>query len=290
MNPQIDLHSHTFRSDGTLSPTALVTRAHAHGVTTLAITDHDVTDGLAEAQQAADALGLKLIRGVEVSVTWEAQTVHVVGLSVDTENQALQAGLARLREFRNWRAHEMDRRLAKKRISGAYDYVVGLAGGTILSRTHFARFLVDHGFARTMGEAFKNYLRRGCPGYVPGRWATLAEGVQWIRASGGVAVIAHPARYRLTTGKLRRLIAEFKECGGQAIEVISGSHSPTDNARFAEVAVANQLAASIGSDYHGPEKPWVELGRLPALPAMCTPVWELLPPLVARGAATLPTV
>lgn len=276
MNSPIDLHTHTFRSDGTLPPAALVARARAQGVKTLAVTDHDVTDGLPEAQAAADAAGVTLIPGVEISVTWNEQTVHVVGLSIDARDRTLQTGLAQLREFRNWRAQEMDRRLAKKRISGAYDYVVNLAGGSILSRTHFAHFLVAHGFSRTLGEAFKHYLKRGCPGYVPGRWATLSEAVGWIRGSGGVAVIAHPARYRLTSGKLRRLLDEFKQCGGQAIEVISGSHSPADNARFAAISVTHQLAASLGSDYHGPEKPWVELGRLPALPSECNPVWHLL--------------
>ena len=277
MASQIDLHTHTLRSDGTLSPTDLVTRAHAHGVQVLALTDHDVTDGLAEATATANALGLRLIPGVEVSVTWDGQTVHVVGLSIDTANDALQTGLARLREFRNWRAREMDRRLAKKRITGAYDYAAGLARGSILSRTHFARFLIDQGYVRTMGDAFKHYLSRGRPGHVPGQWATLAEAVGWIRDSGGIAVIAHPARYKLTSGKLKRLLGEFKACGGQAIEVISGSHSAADNERFAEIAVAENLLASVGSDYHGPEKPWVELGRLAPLPAGCKPVWDALP-------------
>lgn len=277
MASQIDLHTHTLRSDGTLSPTDLVTRAHAHGVQVLALTDHDVTDGLAEATATANTLGLQLIPGVEVSVTWEGQTVHIVGLSIDTANAALQSGLGRLREFRNWRAREMDRRLAKKRITGAYDYAAGLARGSILSRTHFARFLVDHGYVRSLGDAFKHYLTRGRPGHVPGQWATLPEAVGWIRDSGGIAVIAHPARYKLTSGKLKRLLDEFKACGGQAIEVISGSHSAAENERFAQIAVNENLLASVGSDYHGPEKPWVELGRLAPLPAGCRPVWDALP-------------
>lgn len=276
MASHVDLHTHTLRSDGTLTPTDLVTRAHAHGVQVLALTDHDVTDGLAEAATTAAALGLRLVPGVEVSVTWEGQTVHIVGLAIDSAHDALQHGLARLREFRNWRAREIDRRLTKKRITGAYDYAADVARGSILSRTHFARFLVERGYVRTMGDAFKHYLARGRPGHVPGQWATLADAVGWIRDSGGIAVIAHPARYKLTSGKLKRLLAEFKACGGRAIEVISGSHSAADNDRFAEIAVREELLASVGSDYHGPEKPWVELGRLPALPAGCAPVWEAL--------------
>jgi len=277
MTSHVDLHTHTLRSDGTLTPTDLVTRAHARGVQVLGLTDHDVTDGLAEAQATAAALGMRLVPGVEVSVTWEAQTVHIVGLAIDPGHDPLQQGLARLREFRHWRAREIDRRLAKKRITGAYDYAANVARGSILSRTHFARFLVDRGYVRTMGEAFKHYLTRGRPGHVPGQWATLAEAVGWIRDSGGIAVIAHPARYKLGSGKLKRLLGEFKACGGQAIEVISGSHSPADNERFAEIAVRESLLASVGSDYHGPEKPWVELGRLPNLPRGCAPLWEALP-------------
>lgn len=276
MASHVDLHTHTLRSDGTLTPTDLVTRAHAHGVKILALTDHDVTDGLAEASATATALGMQLVPGVEISVTWEGQTLHIVGLAIDPAHDALQQGLARLREFRNWRAREMDRRLAKKRITGAFDYASNLARGSILSRTHFARFLVDRGYVRTMGDAFKHYLTRGRPGHVPGQWATLAQAVGWICDSGGIAVIAHPARYKLTSGKRRHLLDEFKACGGRAIEVISGSHSPTDNDHYAELAVREELLASVGSDYHGPEKPWVELGRLPALPAGCTPVWESL--------------
>ena len=276
MTSHVDLHTHTLRSDGTLTPTDLVTRAHAHGVKILALTDHDVTDGLAEATATAAALGMQLVPGVEISVTWEGQTLHIVGLAIDPAHDALQQGLARLREFRNWRAREMDRRLAKKRITGAFDYASNLARGSILSRTHFARFLVDRGYVRTMGDAFKHYLTRGRPGHVPGQWATLAQAVGWICDSGGIAVIAHPARYKLTSGKRRRLLDEFKACGGRGIEVISGSHSATDNEHYAELAVREALLASVGSDYHGPEKPWVELGRLPALPAGCTPVWESL--------------
>lgn len=269
-----DLHTHSQRSDGTLTPTELVTRAYAAGVQVLALTDHDVTDGLAEAQTVADQLGISLIPGVEVSVTWQAQTIHIVGLNIDPTHNDLQQGTARLREFRQWRAQEIGRRLQKKKIEGAYEGAMRLAKGAIVSRTHFAHFLVDQGYVRGMQQAFKQFLLRGKPGYVPGQWATLAEAVSWIRAAGGQAVIAHPARYALSAGKLKRLFNEFRECGGEAIEVISGSHAPEATAHFAHLAVEHGFLASVGSDYHGPEKPWVDLGKLAKLPAICTPVWH----------------
>lgn len=277
MPKRYDLHTHTHFSDGTLTPAELVARAHAQGVDVLALTDHDVTDGIAPARAAARECGLTLLAGVEVSVTWRSQTLHVIGLSVDVDNAALQSGLAQLREFRNWRAQEIDRRLAKKKIHGAYDYCAKLARGPILSRTHFARFLVEGGFARDTGHAFKHFLGQGKPGYVPGQWAALSAAVAWIHDAGGIAALAHPARYKLSGGKMLRLIEEFKAAGGRAIEVVSGSQSPQENAHFAELAVTHQLLSSVGSDYHGPEKPWAELGRLPPLPAQCTPVWDALP-------------
>lgn len=274
MTRRYDLHTHSFHSDGTLSPAALVARAHANGVDVLALTDHDVTDGLAEARVTAERLGLSLVPGVEISVTWQSQTIHVVGLDVNPDDPALQLGLARLREFRNWRAEEIGRRLQKKRIEGAYEGAARRVHGAIISRTHFAHFLVEQGYVRSPQQAFKQFLLRGKPGYVPGEWAPLAEAVGWIRGAGGIAVIAHPARYKLSAVKLRRLFDEFKECGGAAIEVISGSHLPEMNRHFAGVAVEQGFLASIGSDYHGPEKPWVDLGRLPPLPESCVPVWR----------------
>ncbi|GMR03557.1 MAG: RNase AM [Gammaproteobacteria bacterium] len=288
MSPRYDLHSHSLRSDGTLTPAELVTRAHAQGVGVLALTDHDVTDGIAEAAAAASSLGLELIPGVEISVTWQQQTIHIVGLGIDPADQTLQAGLSGLREFRNKRAREIDRRLQRKRITGAYAGAAGLAQGAILSRTHFARFLVSQGYAGNMRQAFKRFLTRGKPGYVPGCWATLEQAVGWIHGAGGLAVIAHPARYRLSAGKLRKLLGAFKDCGGAAIEVISGSQRTEENNHLARLASEFGLLASVGSDFHGPDgydaagtspmrqkgKPWTELGRLPPLPAVCTPVWQ----------------
>ena len=271
---RFDLHTHSLQSDGTLAPAELVTRARTAGVDVLALTDHDVTDGIAEARATAALLGMRLIAGVEISVTWQGQTVHIVGLNIDTANHALQQGLSRLREFRQWRAVEIGRRLQKKRIEGAYEGARRLAKGTIVSRTHFARFLIEQGYVRGMQQAFKQFLSSGKPGHVPGQWATLGEAVSWIRSAGGQAVVAHPARYKLSAGKLLRLFGEFRECGGEAIEVISGSHTPEANRHFARVAAEQDFLASAGSDYHGPEKTWMDLGRLPALPDGCVPVWR----------------
>ncbi len=269
-----DLHTHSLHSDGTLAPAELVRRAHANGVEVLALTDHDVTDGLAEAADAARGLGLTFVPGVEISVTWMNQTLHIVGLNIDPAQAGLQAGLAALREFRNWRAQEIDRRLAKKRITGALDGAARHAQGRILSRTHFARFLVEQRHARDMAQAFKLFLARGGSAHVPGRWAPLGDTVRWIRDAGGIAVIAHPARYKLTAGKLRRLLGEFRECGCEAIEVVAGRCDAETARHFAAVAQEHGLLASVGSDYHGPEGGWGDLGRVAPLPEGCTPVWE----------------
>ncbi len=274
MELRCDLHTHTYYSDGTLAPQALVTRAVAQGLEVLALTDHDTTDGLAEAAAAAATAGLRFIAGVEISVTWQGHTLHVVGLGIDPHHDALARGLKRLRALRHARAREIGERLRRwHRIHGAYEAVRARAR-RVVSRTHFAQFLVEQGYAGGMREAFRYYLTRGAPAYVPGEWVALEEAVGWIRGASGTAVIAHPARYKLSASKLRTLLAQFKECGGEAIEVISGSHSPEANRRSAALALEHALLASLGSDYHGPENHGVELGRLPALPAGCTPLWE----------------
>ena len=274
MTLQYDLHSHSRASDGSLTATELVLRAQAAGVDVLALTDHDSIDGLAEARVAVAGTPLCLIPGVEISVTWNAQTVHIVGLNVDPDNAGLRAGLDSLQGFRDWRAEEIGRRLDKAGITGAYAGARRLASGRIVSRTHFAHFLVEQGRARTVREVFKKFLVNNKPGYVPGEWASLEQALGWILGAGGEAVIAHPARYPLSATKLRRLLGEFKECGGIAIEVVSGSHSTDDMLHMAGVARTLGLRASRGSDYHGPENPWVELGRIPMLPEGCTPVWQ----------------
>ncbi|MFA5626860.1 MAG: PHP domain-containing protein [Thiohalomonadaceae bacterium] len=269
-----DLHSHSWISDGTLSPTALVQRAAAAGVTVLALTDHDDTAGHAEARLAAEASGIEILAGVEVSVTWQGMTIHVVGLNIDPADIPLQTGLARLRDFRNWRAEEMGRRLAQRGIAGAHAGALALSRGRVISRTHFAHFLVSQGCGKTVRDIFKHYIKPNKPGYVPGQWAALEEAVGWIRGAGGVAVMAHPARYPLTTSKLRRLLVEFMEYGGEAMEVVSGSHGPDDVQAMARHARGLGLLASAGSDFHGPEHAWLELGQLAALPEGLTPVWQ----------------
>ena len=241
-------------------------RARRNGVEVLALTDHDVTDGIAEAELTAAAVGLTLIPGVEISVTWGSQTLHVVGLGVDRHEATLQDGLRTLREFRCWRAEEIGRRLEKKGVAGAYEGASALAQTKLISRTHFAHFLVAAGYAKDVRAVFKKYLVPGKPGYVPGEWTSLEQAVSWIRAAGGQAVIAHPARYRLNSTRLHELLTQFKNTGGEAIEVASGSHSRDDCFRFAAIAAKYQLLASCGSDYHGPESNWTDLGRLAPLP------------------------
>jgi hypothetical protein len=269
-----DLHAHTIHSDGTLTPVELVARARANGVGTLALTDHDVTDGVDEARAAASGAGVRLVPGVEISVTWQRQTVHVVGLCIDTGHRPLQHGLARLRECRLWRGEEIGRRLQKKNIVGANEAVRRMARGAVVSRTHFARFLLEHGYVATLGQAFKQYLAQGRAAHVPGQWARLEEALGWIHGAGGIAVVAHPARYRLGPGKLKRLLQEFRECGGEAVEIMSGSHGPADVEHMTRLATELGLLGSCGSDYHGPEKPWADLGKLPALGPNVAPVWS----------------
>lgn len=275
MTQSIDLHSHSTASDGSLKPSELVSRAQALGVHTLALTDHDSLAGIAEASATARQLGMKLVPGVEVSVTWSGLTLHIIGLGVALENPEFNAGLATLREFRVWRAEEIGRRL--QRDAGIADATAGASGfakGGLISRTHFAHFLVAQGRAATTREVFKRFLVSGKPGHVPGQWARLEQATAWILAAGGQPVLAHPARYKLTGAKLQRLCTDFKDLGGIGIEVVSGSQDPSETLGLARLAQRLGLLASMGSDYHGPESPWQELGALPPLPDICTPIWH----------------
>lgn len=272
--PCYDLHSHSTASDGTLAPAALVSRAAAQGVNVLALTDHDTTGGVSEARDSGKRQGVELVPGVEVSVTWSGRTVHILGLNVEPDSRVLQEGLAGLRVFRDWRAEEIARRLERHGIAGALEGARRLSQGRVVSRTHFARYIVGQGRARNVREVFRQFLVHNKPGHVPGQWAPLADAVGWIQTAGGQAVVAHPARYRLTGTKLRALLGEFKECGGEGVEVVSGSHTPDDTRTMAAYARSFGLLASVGSDYHGPENPWIELGAVPALPEGCTPIWK----------------
>jgi predicted metal-dependent phosphoesterase TrpH len=269
-----DLHTHSTASDGSLAPEALVARAIEHDVDVLALTDHDGTEGIKTAQKAAQATDLKLIAGVELSVSWGSRTVHIVGLNIDIDNQSLQEGLIKLREYRVERAQEIAKRLAKSGIEGALDGARKYASDVMLGRVHFAQFLVEQGLAKNINDVFKRYLVRNKPGYVPGKWASLENAMAWINDAGGQAVIAHPARYKMTATKLSRLTAEFKELGGAAIEVVSGRQHPEEIKTLARLSNKFELLASCGSDFHTPDNTWVELGRLNTLPEICTPIWH----------------
>ncbi|MCP4996391.1 MAG: PHP domain-containing protein [Gammaproteobacteria bacterium] len=274
MHFKYDLHSHSTASDGTLSPHELVVAAKEAGVDVLALTDHDTLDGLVEGHRAASAMGIHLVNGVEVSVTWQSQVVHLVGLQVDLDSEGLNSGLQRNREFRQWRAQEIGRRLEKSGVPGAYEAAKALSNGKLISRTHFARFLVEKGFCPDMKKVFKQYLTHGKPGHVKGEWADLEDAVGWIRQANGVAVIAHPARYGMTRTKLRRLIGEFSEAGGAALEVVTSSHSRDEIFTIARHAKDFSLKGSCGSDFHGFGTPWAVLGRYPEMPAGIPPVWQ----------------
>ena len=269
-----DLHSHSTVSDGSLSPEHLVARAIDQGVDVLALTDHDGTEGITAAQAAAQGTKLSLVTGVEISVTWGSSTIHILGLKVDHKNEALQKGLEKIRDYRKERAVKIADRLEKSGISGAYEGASQYASPVMLGRVHFAKFLVDKGHAKNINDVFKRYLVRNKPGYVSGEWATLAQAVNWINGAGGQAVIAHPARYKMTATKLRRLITEFKELGGVGLEVVSGRQHPEEIKTLAKLANDFNLLASCGSDFHSPDNTWVELGRLPELPSSVNPIWK----------------
>ncbi|HET9700642.1 MAG TPA: 3',5'-nucleoside bisphosphate phosphatase [Burkholderiales bacterium] len=272
--PGIDLHCHSTVSDGLLAPAEVVRRAAAQGVTMLALTDHDDLDGLAAAGAAATELGMAFVPGVEVSVTWRNHTIHVVGLGIDAGNADLCGGLEALRRGREERARRMGESLARVGIPGAFEGALRLAGSPrLLSRTHFARFLVEQGRARDVKRVFRRFLVKGRPGYVSHQWAGLDEAVNWIRGAEGIAVLAHPGRYEIGATNLAALLGEFKDLGGAAIEVVSGSHAPRQSAEFARHAATFGLLASSGSDFHGPGESYFELGRMPELPPGCVPVW-----------------
>jgi 3',5'-nucleoside bisphosphate phosphatase len=264
-------------SDGTLTPEALAERAKGNGVELWALTDHDEVGGLQRARDAALAQGMRFLTGVEISITFLHQTVHIVGLGFDADNADLRQGLQQTRGGRDTRAMEMSDGLAKVGIHGAYEGALKFVGNPqLISRTHFARFLVESGVCRDTSEVFRKYLIEGKPGYVAHRWATLKDAVTWITQAGGVAVIAHPARYKFTPNEEFALFTEFKGFGGQGVEVVTGSHAPAEFVTYAATAKEFGLAASRGSDFHSPNESHTELGTLPFLNSELTPVWELL--------------
>jgi predicted metal-dependent phosphoesterase TrpH len=271
----VDLHSHSTRSDGRLAPSALVARAAARGVALLALTDHDEVDGLGEAQAAAREHGITLVNGVEISVTWNDCTLHIVGLHIDPDEETLKKGLASIRQGRDHRAVGIAQALEDAGIAGSLEGARShVTNPALVGRTHFARFLVERGHARDTRSVFRKYLSAGNPGYVSHRWAALEDAVNWIRASGGVAVLAHPGRYRLESRERESLLGAFVDVGGEAIEVVTGSHSPSEYATWGNYAARFGLRASCGSDFHGIKEGRLDLGGLPDLPAGCTPVWQ----------------
>ncbi|MGH8682077.1 MAG: 3',5'-nucleoside bisphosphate phosphatase [Burkholderiales bacterium] len=270
-----DLHCHSTASDGVLSPAQVVQRAAANGVSVLALTDHDELVGLTAAAEAARAAGIRLVPGVEISITWRDLSIHIVGLGVDPENGTLASNLDCVRSSRGRRAERIAAELDNLGIEGSLEGAYAHAENPkVIGRTHFARFLVQRGLAPDVASVFKRYLARGKPGYVPHQWAELADAVAWIRASGGRAVVAHPGRYKLSRAELRRFLGEFKAAGGEGIEVVTGSHSPEQYGEFARLAREFEFLASRGSDFHGPEESLADLGRLPPLPADLKPVWH----------------
>ncbi len=270
-----DLHCHSRVSDGVLAPTELAARAKANGVDIWALTDHDEIGGIAEARAAAKAIDLPYVPGVEISVTWAGKTIHIVGLQIDETDAGLVKGLASTRNGREPRARDMAEHLAKVGIADAFDGAMRYAGNPdLLSRTHFARYIIEIGKGDSIPDVFKNYLIEGKPGFVPHRWAHLKDAVRWICDAGGTAVVAHPGRYKLTDMAFDEFINEFKRSGGTGIEVMTGSHTVDQYDTYAEVARRYDLLASRGSDFHGPDESRVDLGTLPPLPKDLKPVWH----------------
>ena len=271
-----DLHSHSRHSDGLLTPEELVRRAHANGVELFALTDHDELGGLAAAHETAYAVGMRCVTGVEISVSWRGDhTIHILGFDFDADDAGLRAGLARVREGRDARARQMGDELARAGIRGTYEgarkYVTNPA---LISRSHFARYIAEAGHAKDVKSVFDHWLAKGKPGYVAHVWASLGEAVEWICGAGGVAVIAHPGRYRVSKRELRELVAEFIAAGGEGIEVLSGSHGPEETKEVARLAREFDLLASRGSDYHGPGESWMDIGKMPPLQEGLVPVWS----------------
>ncbi len=273
MTAKYDFHCHSTASDGSLSPAELIQRAAQQQITLIALTDHDTISGLVLAQQAALENNLTLINGIELSVTWHKHAIHIVGLNIQPNSDILMTGIAQLQHIRHQRVSKIAEKLEKNHIVGVYQAMAILGEKTLITRSHFARFLVSEGYVQNEQQAFDHYLGQGKCAYVATEWATLAEVMDWIHQAGGVAVLAHPLRYHFSATLMRRLLTEFKNLGGVGIEVVSGRYQIDDIRRCAEYAQKFNLAASVGSDFHTPANPWIELGRLAALPTELTPIW-----------------
>lgn len=271
MSP-IDLHCHSIASDGELAPAAVVAEAAAAGVTTLALTDHDSTAGLAEAQQAARDCGMRLVAGVEISVSHDRHTLHVLGLGIDPDHAVLRAGLSQLQDKRLLRASAIAAKLERLGVPRALQRAEEMAAGGQITRSHFARLLIDAGVVKDSGRAFKRYLGQGRQAYVAAQWAHLADAITWIQAAGGSAVLAHPFKYPLSRAARHRTLKAFRELGGDGLEICCGTSTADEIGEAARDALAFELKGSIGSDYHGPRQPWARLGRVAPLPSTVAPI------------------
>ena len=271
----IDLHCHSTASDGLLPAAEVARRAAANGVDMLALTDHDDLGGLPAARSVADDVGMRFVNGVEISIEWEGLQVHILGLNFDADDEALNAGLASIRSGRVERAQRMSAALDKIGIHGSFDGAMCHAENpNLISRAHFARYLVEIGICKDVRSVFESYIVPGRPGYVDHRWATLEESVRWIVGAGGIASVAHPGRYKLSRSEMRCFLDEFKGLGGRAIEVVSGSHSADNVTVFSRLAREYGFLASCGSDFHGPGESYIDLGKLAPFPQGLAPVWE----------------
>jgi len=275
MSQTYDLHCHSFCSDGILSPEQLVSRAKEKEVSVLAVTDHDTVTGIRRARAQAAIEEIELISGIEFSSVWQGRNIHILGLNVDTESAALQKSVGEQEQRRRDRGEVIAKKLEAIGIVGALDGAKAHAGSDMVGRPHFARWLVEQGVTRTIDQAFKRYLGAGKPGDVKQMWPDIADVVDIINASGGVAVIAHPLKYKMTRTKLCSMAADFVDCGGQGIEVVSGRQNVHESADLAKIGVKYGLYGSMGSDFHAPSGPWAELGCCPPMPVSIEPVWSL---------------
>ncbi len=276
MTEVYDLHCHSTASDGAFTPENLVLRAQQQGVTTLALTDHDTVAGLAVAKKTAESIGINFIPGIELSSNWQKNCLHIVGLGIGPTYQPLVEITDHLQTLRYERCEKIAEKLEKKRIFGALESVKAAAGDGMITRTHFADFLLSQKHVDTQQEAFDRYLGQGKSAFVPTIWPELEAVVKWITGAGGMAVIAHPLRYKLSAKYIKRLLNEFKSFGGHGIEVITSRINQDEIRLVAKYAKDFELAGSVGSDFHNDSNPYVELGRIAQLPLTITPIWELL--------------
>ena len=275
MHPSIDLHTHSFASDGAFSPTDVIKKAKNKGIETIALTDHDTVAGLKEAQQAANQANINFVNGIEFSTEWNTKPIHVVGLNINPESEYIINAVDQLKELREERANRISHKLKKAGIDNAYENAKRIAAGGTVTRFHFAQYIIESGHAKNQSDVFKRFLVRNKPGHVAVSWPSLENTIKTINNAGGVAIIAHPMRYKMTATKLRKLIADFKVLNGSAIEVVTGNNNPDEIKLAAQYALTYDIAASIGSDFHNEETSWNQLGKLKPLPKELTPVWEL---------------